>query len=375
MKKNSAYLLSLFLMTAITTACNDTNDSGPEGIIDVASGFYTINGGNKSGKIPASITSYEYSTGAVTDPMQDAFMAANGIALGDGAQKAIIYGSKMYICMYTSNVIWVTDPVTLKIIDTIRPEGAATNPRDIVAADGKVYVSMYSGYVSRIDTLSLSVDATVKVGPNPEQLGIAGGKLYVANSDGSNSKLEYPESSISVIDLASLSETKIKDITKILNPTDIATNGSEVFVICRGNYSDKPSTVKKVVGNGVVDVVDGTHIAVNANNLYVINAPYGGKREDMTFKVYDTTTLQDKGDFISQTAGTDSWVDSPNAIAVDPVEGNIVILSYTLSSAGDSQYREPCYANIYAHDGSFTKRIKCGVGAAAVTFVHKKVKI
>ena len=94
MKKTSSYLLSLLFMTAVTTACNDVDDSKPRDIIDVSSGFYTINGGNKSGKIPASITSYEYSTGAVTDPMQDAFMAANGIALGDGAQKAIIYGSK-----------------------------------------------------------------------------------------------------------------------------------------------------------------------------------------------------------------------------------------------------------------------------------------
>ena len=34
-------------------------------------------------------------------------------------------------------------------------------PREIIAANGKVYVSMYDGYVSRIDTLSLTIDATL----------------------------------------------------------------------------------------------------------------------------------------------------------------------------------------------------------------------
>lgn len=370
--KKYFYLFLALMLVAGVTSCSDNDEPTPE-VVDVASGFYTINGGNKSGKIPASITSYEYSTGNATDPLQDAFMAANGIALGDGAQNAIIYGSKMYICMYSSNLIWAVEPSSLKIIGSIKPEGEAINPRSLAAKDGKLYASMYTGYVSRIDTLSLKVEASVKVGPNPDQIGIAGNKLYVANSDGSNSKLGYPESSISIVDLGSFTETKIKNLDKVLNPTDIATNGKDAFVICKGNYGDKPSVVKKIVGSDVVDVAPGTNIAVNGENLYVINAPYGGSREDMTFKIYDISSLKEKGNIIRQEAGTESWIDSPNAIAADPVEGDIVILSYTLSAAGSAQYREPCYANIYASDGTFRKRISCGVGARAVTFYHKKV--
>ncbi len=371
MKKKLIYLASLLLACGMT-ACSNNDDPKPEAV-DVASGFYTINGGNKAGKIPASITSYDYATETATDPLQDAFMAANGIALGDGAQTAIVAGSDMYITMYGSNIIWVVDPLTLKIKTSIVPEGEAINPRGIAEKDGKIYVSMYTGYVSRIDAASMKIEASVKVGPNPDEIGIGGNKLYVANSDGSNSKLGYPESSISIIDLATFNETKIKDITKVLNPTDVATNGTDVFMVCKGNYSDKPSVVKKIVGNDVEDVAAGTNITVDGNNLYVINAPYGGTREDMTFKIYDTKTLKEKGDIVKQTAGTESWVDSPSAIAVDPVSGDIVILSYTLSEAGKAQYREPCYANIYTHEGVFKKRISVGVGAVAATFVHKKV--
>ena len=370
--KKLCYLLFAGLMAAGVSSCSNDDNDGPAQATETVSGFYTINGGNKSGKIPASITAYDYSTGTATDPLQDAFMAANGIALGDGAQKAIVYGSKMYIAMYGSNIIWVVDPVTLKIIDTIKPEGEAINPRALAAKDGKVYASMYTGYVSRIDTVSLKIDASVQVGPNPDQIGIGDNKLYVANSDGSNSKIGYPESSISIIDLASFTETKIKDITKVLNPTDVATNGKDVFVICKGNYEDKPSVVKKVVGHDVEEVAHGTNIAVDNHKLYVINAPYGGERKDMTFKIYDTGSLKETGDIVKQTEGTDSWIDSPNAIGVDPVEGDIVILSYTLSEAGAAQYREPCYANIYDKAGNFKKRISCGVGARAITFLHKK---
>lgn len=370
--KKLCYLMFAAILSSGISSCSDDKDS-PMEVTETVSGFYTINGGNKSGKIPASLTSYQYSTGVATDPLQDAFMAANGIALGDGAQKAIVYGSKMYIAMYGSNLIWVVEPATLKIITSIKPEGDAINPRALAAKDGKVYASMYTGYVSRIDTISMKVEASVKVGPNPDQIGIGGNKLYVANSDGSNSKIGYPESSISIIDLGSFTETKIKDITKVLNPTDVATNGKDVFVICKGNYEDKPSVVKKVVGNDVVEVAPGTNIDVNANKLYVINAPYGGERSDMTFKVYDTESLKEVGNIVQQTAGTESWVDSPNAIAVDPAEGDIVILSYTLSEAGAAQYREPCYANIYGTDGVFKKRIKCGVGARAVTFIHERI--
>ena len=275
--------------------------------------------------------------------------------------------------MHTSNIIWVVDPVTLKVIDTVRPEGEATGPRALAAAGGKVYASMFSGYVSCIDTVSMKVEKSIATGPNPEQMAVAGGKLYVANSDGYNYDNGYAEGSISIIDLSSFTETKIKDITKVLNPTDMATNGTDVFVICKGNYSDVPSTVKKIVGNDVQDVAPGNYMAVNGSKLYVINSVFGEPRENAGFDIYNTTTLQKEGLIANQTEGTDSWILSPSGIGVDPVSGDIVLLSYTLSEAGVIQYREPCYANIYDNAGNFKNRIECGVGATSVTFVHKTI--
>ena len=93
----------------------------------------------------------------------------------------------------------------------------------------------------------------------------------------------------------------------------------------------------------------------------------------MSFDVYNTGTLAKEGIIANQTEGSDSWIDYPNGVAVDPVSGDIVMLSYTLSEAGFAQYREPCYANIYDKAGNFKRRVECGVGALGVTFIHKTV--
>lgn len=370
---NYLTLVSVFLIGGgVMTSCSDDHEVVVE-TVETLSGFYTINNGNMSANIPSSITRYDSTTGTSTPALQDAFMAANGVALGEGAQSAVIYGTKMYIPMHDSNLIWVTDALTLKVIDKIRPEGEATGPRAIAAANGKIYVSMFSGYVSQIDTVSLKIEKNIPTGPNSDQLAIAGGKLYVANSDGYNYDGEYANCSISVIDLATLSESKIKDTSKVLNPTDIATNGRDVFVICKGNYSTVPSTVKKITGMDVQDVAPGNYMAVNGDKLYVINAVFGVPRADMGFNVYNTSTLKHEGLIVKQTEGTDSWIESPSSIAADPVSGDIVILSYTVSDAGYSQYKEPCYANIYDSAGNFKKRIECGVGALGVTFIHETV--
>ena len=365
------YLFSLLALSGAMASCSKDNDEPKIETVETLSGFYTVNSGNQSSKIPSSITAFDYSSGVSTPALEDAFMKANGIALGDGARPAVIYGSKMYIPMTDSNIIWVVDPVTLKVIQTIKPTGDANSPREAVGADGKLFVSMFTGYVCRIDTATLTIDHTIKTGPNTEQMAVAGGKLYVANSDGYNWSNGYADGSISVIDLATLNETKIQDTSKILNPTDIASNGKDVFVICKGNYGDIPATVKKIEGSDVRYVADGTNMAINGDKLYVINAPYGMAREQMSFDIYNTSSLSKEGTMISQTQGTESWVDYPACLAVDPVSGDIVIASQTVSDAGFAQYSEPCYANIYDRTGSFKKRIQCGVGTVGVTFIHK----
>lgn len=236
--KKSFLIGALACLCAGFVSCSD-GDGNETVAVETSSGIYVINGGNLSGNIPGSVTAYSYETGAAT---QNAFFAKNQQALGDTPEQALIYGTKMYISVYRSNVIWVVDPTDLKIIKSIQPTGDAKSPRGLAAKDGKVYASMYTGYVCKIDTVSLNIESTVAVGNNPDQIAIGGNNLYVANSDGSQSKLGYPESSVSIIDLGTFTERKI-NVGQ--NPTDMASNGRDVYVITKGNYDDNPSVVKK----------------------------------------------------------------------------------------------------------------------------------
>ncbi len=381
MKKFALMLFAAFMAVGFT-ACSDDDNKGEA--TETVSGFYTINGGNMSGKIPASITAYDYATGTATKALEDAFFAANEIALGEGAQQALVYNDKMYIVMYRSNLIWVVEPTTLKIITSIKPEGDAMSPRAITAKDGKLYCSMYTGYVVRIDAKTDEIDGTLKVGPNPDGVALAGNKLVVANTDGQNSKNKYANNGISVIDLATFTQTEIKNTKFVGNhPTEAVSNGTDAFVIMQGSYTapDKDDYVApiivKVTGASEADITkvcEGSLACVAGDKLYVAMAPFGLAPDKITYKIYDVNTFAERGNMLTQVKGQDSEIESPNGVFVNPANGDIIVLSYYYDSASNKAFtKEPCYANIYDASGNFKKRIECGVGARAVTFINEKI--
>lgn len=377
-------LLATALMAAGFTACSDNDDPKGGDSGETTSGIYIINSGNQRANIAPSITRYDYLSGATSPALQDAFQAANGVMIGDGLQQATICNGKMYIAMYNSNLIWVVEPSTLKIITRIVPDGDAKTPRFMTSKDGMIYCSMFTGYVCEIDTKTDKITRTLKVGPNPEKMAIAGNTLYVACSDGNNydgaasNGVKYGNSYIAKVDLKTFTETKVTGLEEAvgavqaasLNPTEVVSNGSDVFVVSMGDYDleKTKNTVIRISGDKVSKVCDGSMIAIDDNDLYVIYAQYGGG--DPTYRKYDAGTLEEKGSFINQSGSTEAVVEYPGGVNADPVSGDIVVLSYTLSEAGYAQYKEPCYANLYSKDGSFKKRIACGVGAISATFVH-----
>lgn len=363
MKKIIYFALSMFAL-ASTTSCKEDKPNGPLGAMEITSGMYVINAGSSYAKLPGSITAVNFETGAYTPELQDAFLEANGIEPGELAG-ALIYGSKMYVAANESNMIWVLNKDNLKVLGRIQPKGEGQQPRYFAAKDGHVYASLFTGYVCRIDTTSLTIDKEVKVGPNPEQLATLGDNLYVANSDGYGT---MTGSYISVINLKSMTETKI-DTPEIVNATDVEVIGNNIFILCMGNYQTIPAMVYKLVDGVPVKVCNGTRIAVNAkeNTLYVLDAPYGTAISDFTYKKYDATTLAEKGNMIVQEKGTDSEIQYPAEIFVSPFNGEIVVTSYYMSGQWAS-YSTPGYANVYGADGKFKKRYPVGVDPKFVCF-------
>ena len=184
-KKNLLYVSALCACMSFSfIGCSDDDDKQeipplPEQIS--LNGVYVLNSGNK-GNNNSSLSFYDFETKKVE---ADIFKKVNGRGLGDTANDILVYGSKAYIAVTNSNTIEVTD-LQGKSLKQIVSDGDPLQPRFFTCYNGKVYVSLYEGYVARLDTTSLSIESKVKVGRNPEQMAIANNKLYVANSGGAD---------------------------------------------------------------------------------------------------------------------------------------------------------------------------------------------
>lgn len=360
--KHLFFAVALFSITPLFYACSDDDNEIPEDtLIKRTNGLYVTNAGNLSNNINGALSIIDFDKETVTNNL---FMDVNARSLGGTPQDAVVYGSKMYIAVYGSNVIEVVDKATAKSIKQIIPEKSqGEGPRDIVATEGKVFISMYDGYVSRIDTTNLTIDATIAVGPNPEEMAIANNYLYVTNSDGMNYGAGYINGkSVSKINISSFTEEK--KISVGLNPTKIcATTNGDVFIIAMGDYASNPATVQKISSNDEVsDVTHATLMTVKDNTLYLINAPYGATANE--YIKYDTQDATFTSDFI------DKPVDSPCTIAVHPSTGKIYISSYNLVG-GYASYTTDGYVNEYSATGKFSKRYDVGVGPCGLTFLVK----
>ncbi|MCQ2188767.1 MAG: hypothetical protein MJZ00_02470 [Paludibacteraceae bacterium] len=354
--KRSFRAMALVMMGAVSfTACDDEDELSQVSNKDVV---YVLNEG-KMGSNNTSVSALDLKSG---ENYYYQFMAANGRGLGDTGQDMLRYGGKIYIAVYGSNTIEIVDGTSLKSIKTIQTEaGKPGSPRSLAADKGKVYVSLYDGYVAKLDTASLAIEDSIAVGPNPEEITIANGNLYVTVSDGMNYAAGYENGKyVSKIALDSFKVASKIDV--LVNPTKITSDkDGNVFVISMGNYGDIPATIQKITKDDSVSVVgNATIMACNENTLYTINAPWGASSID--FVSFNTKTgVKENSSFIS--GSEDELPSNPTSISVNPKNGNIMIGSYL--TAGD--YSSNGYVFEYA-DGAFKAKYNVGVGPRKIVY-------
>lgn len=363
MKKKFLYALCCTLAFGICACTNDDPDPDPNPDPDPMShGFFVLNQGSYYNAIEGSLTAVDNAT---LNPVQNVFQTKNGRSLGGSPQTAVVYGSHIYIGVYESRTIEIINRWTFESQKQISlasdNEEDPQSPRSMVVKDGKVYISMYEGFVCRLDTTTLEIDKTVKVGPNPERMAIRGNYLYVPNSDGLNWEVGYGTTA-SKIDLSTFTATTF---SVGLNPTDFVSNGRDLFLLCMGNYFDIAAKVYKVNDDdSQTEIAEATLIAIDDDNLYYINNPYYGTTP-ITYKKYDID------DATTEEMLVDEGVESPAWLAVDPVNGNIIVTSYNMVNTEDgssTSYDTDGYAKIYDENGQLLKKINVGVGPAWVFF-------
>lgn len=372
MLKQLKFAAIALLVAVGFTACSEDDPAPNLAPLRGEAGMYVINQGNSGGHVAGALD-FIAQNGTKTDSV---FFKANGQLIGDEPQKPIIYGSKMYVPVHASNLVWVLDANTATVIASVQ----TSKPQAVCASNGHVYISNFDGSVTRIDTTTYTKSDTLKVGPNPYGMAAANGKVYVACSDANNYATGYANSAIAVIDEATFS--KVKSITNegITNPWEMATDNS-------GNvYVTTPYTTNKVwkidANDNVSALCDGTYIATNSQNrtsratgkqdlLYVINVVTDKvtyATTSISSSVYNAATgAQLSNNFLQTPANTTEYAFFPICMDVNPANGDIYVCSDN-GSGSYASYSTPGYINVYTSNGAFSKRIATGIHPYGVIF-------
>ena len=357
MKSRSFYLtLWMFILCALPFAsCSDDNEDE----ITVEEGIYVLNNG-KFGSNNSTITYYNPVTQA--SDVTDVYAAQNSRGLGDSGQDILCNGKYIYLAVYNSNRISVMTRDFVEVA-SITPErdGQPQSPRSLAYADNKLYVSLYDGYVAKINTSNFTVEAQVQVGRNPEGLAVSNGKLFVANSGGMdyNTPVGY-DKTVSVINLKKFEVEKT--ITVEINPTVLKTvDNGDVYCISMGNYGDVPNTLQKINPKDytVTAVGNATEMATDGKKLYLMLSQYDVNwNQTISYPVYDT----EKGEMLSGEWLKDaSAIVKPYKLSYEPVTEYLYLTS--------SDYRNDGDVYVYKTDGTLVTKFGAGLNPLKVVYV------
>lgn len=379
MKTTKKILILLIVVISSFTSCQGDDPIIKEEIVELPSqtptaveGFYLLNEGNMSSN-KASLDYYDYKTGVYKRNIYSQANPEATLGLGDVGNDIAVYGNKIYAVINNSNKVEVMDAKTtkrLKVIDI-------KNGRYVTFGNGKVYVSSYdgeigldnntpNGFVAEIDTTSLNIGRTVKVGRQPEGLAVVGQKLYVANSGGYN-PTNY-ERTVSVIDLKTFKKTKDIDVAINLNRLKVDSDG-DIYVSSRGDYYSIAS--KLFVIDSKTDLVKKTFDIACANlwiagdQAYVIGSEFNYTTFEnvITYSLINTKTETLLPQSFLPKSVSD-LITTPYGIAVDPISFNIYI-----TDAGD--YVSPGKLYCLDKDGNTKFTVTTGDIPAHIAFKQK----
>ena len=351
-RKLFSYLL-IALSLPYFSSCEDEKD---EETIQLNNGVIVLNQG-KMNNNNASMSYYNYANSQNTD----FFPLVNNRVMGDGGQDILQYGSKIYIAMSGSSTIEVVNPKTgkSKSISITDPLNAPGKPRSLTCANGKVFAVYYSGYVAQIDTITLKVEKTVKVGTFPDGSVIANNKLYVSNTGAGT------ENTLSVINLQSFTEEKKIEVN--MNPYGFidADSQGDVYVQSAGDYVSIPAKFQRVeaaTGN-VTDI----NIAMNGfcvynDTAYIFsyeNENWQAAAGSVKISVYDLKNEV----LVNENIITSTDVEkTPMGIAVNPYNNDIYLSTSDYVTMG----------TVYCFSKTGTKKFSFTAGVNPAKFLFLK---
>lgn len=371
MRKNILFKSMLCAMLSIGfVSCSNDDPGTPVPIPTGTDAAYFLNQGQMSLNVEGSLNYLDYENLRMEN---NVFQKANQRSIGSTPQCGVRYGDKIYVGTYESNTIEILDARSFISIKQLKLDAATTgtNPRAMVADKNKIYITMFDGYVARLDTLSLEIDGRVKVGPNPEKPAILNNRLYVPNSDGMNYLVGYGTTA-SIIDLNSFTVTATINVP--LNPDRFMAVGGKLFLLSKGDYYDIKGAVYEIDSN--IDKLQKENPDSGYTYLFKATDATSGNQKIAYFNVPYDQPEREYGIYNVVTGDKETWnpeeVIYPNSIAIDPVYGYIYITSYIMDGIWPS-YTAPGFVAMYDSQLKFMKKEEIGSGPTCI-FFDAKVK-
>ncbi len=348
--KNLFYsMLSVAVIGLSATACssdsdNDLNDTGskielPQNRVFILNeGAYDANN--------AGITLYDPS--GKMSLIADIYSTQNGLRLGDTGQDIIEYDENLYVILSGSQYITKLNSAGVEQARYSFTEEQGS-PRFMVAEDGKIYVTLYSGNVARLNAVDLKFEGMVKVGNNPEQIIELDDKLYCVNSGwGTDNRL-------SIIDTRNFTEVQHVDI--FTNPEQIIEVDGTIIIQGFGgaypNYTypvavyDKTSKTYREIGKG-------SRIAGYDHKAYVIYS-------ETDWSTYTTVNTFYTYDVRSGEVNSESFLKN---VPAELVSGSICMLSINDENGdiyiGTSDYVTNGDVYRFSKDGALIESFESG---------------
>ena len=383
--KRILYILSLIVL--LTTACRTDEivipseyDRLPVAPIPHCNpiGMYVLNEGNM-GSNKASIDYVDFENGLYARNLYAERNPSVIKELGDVGNDLQIYGDKLYAVLNSSHKVEVLDARTLVRIGQID----IPNCRYINFHEGNAYVTSYVGPIAidpnaqpgavyRVDTASLSITGRCTVGFQPEELVITDARIYVANSGGYR-KPNY-DNTLSVVDLATMKQIQKIAVAPNLHRVRqdaygrlwVSSRGDEAAIPSRLFVLDyKESSSPEMVVTDTLDI-PCSDMCIHGDSLYFYSLAWSDKleRNVVAYGIVNVRTKELVTDnFI--TDGTESKIEKPYGIAVNPSNGDIYVTD-------GKNYVSSGTVHCYNRDGVRQWSMRAGDIPAHMVFLNRE---
>jgi YVTN family beta-propeller protein len=334
------------------TACEEDDPvPAPDPYVPGSHGVFILNEGSW-GLNNAGLSYHNFEAGTTTRDIL-------GGKLGDTAQDMIAYGSKLYISMNGSGCIQVINSYSQELVDSIplKEGGKTLPPRYLASYEGKIYatISEFEGSVVRIDTASLAVEASVKVGAFPEGIAAAHGKLYVANSGYGTGN------TVSVIDIVKFQEETTVQVGQ--NPYIVrADKYGDIYLTCQGDFGSDTGGLQRI--DTKTNTKTNTTIPANRNFvivddlLYFFGITYNSDYSaNCSFGVYNVKTETATSDPIISDG---TKINIAYGIGVNPQTKDVFV--------SDRDFSSPVTVSIFGIDVKIKTTLNVGVSANTFVF-------